>query len=335
MKDNTCQLTFDWGDYALWTEYTELNKEMKLVEEFIRKSVSSRNKLLSTIVNELIAAGGKRLRPAFVLMSAKFGKTDSKKIIRAAGALEILHTATLVHDDIIDRSEFRRGKITVSEKYGNEMAIYVGDFLFTKAVLMLSNGIPTEKLEIVARTIKVICEGEVDQYQDKFNVNTTSFSYLKRVSRKTAVLFGATCGLGASLAKCQVQIGKDLARFGLYYGMAFQIKDDLHDFLSDAGSVGKPVENDLVKGVVTLPVIYAKRKSVELAKLLSKALNKKDGLSPSDFKNVYTLVAENGGIEKTEIMLQRYIDRGLKILERLPENEYRDLFRKLIMELKS
>jgi heptaprenyl diphosphate synthase len=317
----------------MFAEYIEIQNEMSKIEDYIKKNISSRNKLLSSIVNELVKSGGKRTRPAFLIISSQFGKYNRKKSVSAAGAIEILHTATLVHDDIIDRSKFRRGKATISEKYGSEMAIYAGDFLFTKAVLMLSNGISVEKLDMVARAVKVICEGEVDQYQERYDLNISTFSYLKRITRKTAVLFAAACGLGAYLSKCQASIIKQLSRFGMYYGIAFQIRDDLNDFLSNRDSMGKTVGIDFVNGNITLPIIYSK--SPELSNILINFKNSDIEGEKENFDKVMKLVNDKGGIEKTKIMLEKYILKGVKILDNLPENKYRELFRKMIMELGS
>lgn len=315
----------------MFTDYNELQNEMSKVEDYINKNISSRNKLLSNIVKELVKSGGKRIRPAFLIISSQFGKYNRKKSVSAAGAIEILHTATLVHDDIIDRSKIRRGNETISEKYGSEIAIYAGDFLFTKAVLMLSNGIAVDKLDMVAKAIKVICEGEVDQYQERYDLDISTFSYLKRISRKTAVLFAASCGLGAYLSKCQGDVIKKLSRFGAYYGIAFQIRDDLNDFISSKESAGKTVGSDFINGNITLPVIYSK--GPELNKILNILKNSKSEPIEESIDEVMKLINEKGGITKTKIMLEKYIKKGVKILDSLPENKYRKLLKKMIMEL--
>jgi heptaprenyl diphosphate synthase len=314
----------------MWNKYPEIQKEMGLLEDYISKSTASRNRLLSDIVSELVHAGGKRLRPAFVIASAKFGKYSGKKILPIAGAFEILHTATLVHDDVIDRSKLRRGKVTVSEKYGTEMAIYTGDFLFTKAVLMLSGGIPVDKLEVVAKAIKTICEGEVDQYQERYNIDTSVMSYLKRISRKTAVLFSAACGLGAYLGKCSPAVVRRLTKFGFYYGMAFQIRDDLNDFLYDTDKTGKTVRNDIITGHVTLPMIYALRKQPRVRMLFAAMMAKKEEISAPELQQLFHDVESCGGIMDAADMLRKYIDKGRNILGSLPANPGKDLFYELI-----
>jgi len=319
----------------LWSKYPEIAGELKLVEDCIRKNSCSRNKLLLEVTRDLIEAGGKRIRPGFAIISSKFGDYDREKVIHLAGALEILHTATLVHDDIIDRSKLRRGKVTVSEKYGADMAVYTGDFLLTKAVLMLSRNMPVEKLEKIAKAIKSICEGEVDQYQDMYQINISVMTYLKRISRKTAILFGAACGLGAEISGCPADIVRNLAHFGINYGMAFQIKDDLNDYLSDVEKSGKPVGNDIIKGTVTLPLIYALNKSEEVRKLVSKLFENRGKVSAKEMSNINMLIRDCGGMEYSRKILRKYIKKGIKNLRKLPDNEYRSIFEELINKLDS
>lgn len=317
-----------------WQKYPEISRELTLVEDYIKKNITSRNKLLSQIVNELVEAGGKRIRPAYIVLSAKVGRYSSRKVIPVAGAIEILHTATLVHDDIIDCSKLRRGRVTVSEKYGNDMAVYTGDFLFTKAVLMLSKGVSVDKLGLVAKGIKIICEGEVDQYQCRYNVKTTILSYLKRISRKTAILFSASCALGAYLGKCNPSVTRSLSKFGFYYGMAFQIRDDLNDFLSDEKSSGKPVGKDIAEGLITLPVLYALNQSDIVKKAVIDVIEGKDGISPENVKKVIELTRQYDGIYKAQNLLDKYIQKALKELQGLPPSDYRTIFQDILFKLK-
>ncbi len=304
------------------------------MEEILKENISSRNKLLSEIVSDIVDAGGKRLRPALVIISSRFGKYKREKILPAACAIEILHTATLIHDDIVDCSGLRRGKTTVAKKYGADMAIYTGDFLLTKAVLMLSRNLPPDKVEITARAMKSICEGEVDQYQDRFCLDITVPRYLKRIGRKTAVLFASACSMGALLAGCSNDVTRNLGKFGFYYGMAFQIRDDLLDFISDTKSQGKPVGKDLKEGSITLPVIYALRESPDVRKALEE-LARKDGRSnDEEVGRIVEMVKTSGGIEYSWDMLAKYVYRGLAVLEKLPENQYRSILRDVILNLK-
>lgn len=317
----------------MWSKYPEISEELNLVEDFIRKNVRSRNKLLSDVVNELIESGGKRIRPAFAIISSKFGQPNTDKVISVAGALEILHTATLVHDDIIDKAKLRRGRVTVSEKYGADLAVYTGDFLFTKAVLMLSRDISIDKLDIVAKAIKTICEGEVDQYQDRFKTDISVLTYLKRIKRKTAVLFGAACALGAYCSECPEHVSKALARFGFYYGMAFQIRDDLNDIVSSETASGKPVFKDIAEGTITLPVIYAMNRSQDVKDIIISLAGNRDRLGFREVDELVKMVRELGGVESSGALLHKYVERGLESLNILPDIVYKDIFETLISNL--
>lgn len=317
----------------MWTNYPEIASELKLIEENIKNKVKTKNKLLSAIVNELFDSGGKRIRPAFTVASARFGNYNSERVIAAAGALEILHTATLVHDDIIDKAKLRRGRNTVTEKYGVDMAVYTGDFLFTKAILMLSRDFSIEKLDLVASSIKTICEGEVEQYIDKYNANTTILSYLKRISKKTAVLFSAACGLGAYAAECPEDIAKKLAKFGFNYGMAFQIKDDINDFVSNETAEGKPVGNDLAEGIVTLPAIFAIKNDSRLRDMVAALLEQKENMDRKGLTEAVRLVRELHGIDYTRDVLKKYMQRGLRVLEELPDNNSKIMLADMIRQL--
>lgn len=318
----------------MWSNYPEIEKELILVEEFIKKNVKSRNRLLMGAVYDLIQSGGKRLRPAFVILASKFGRYNRKKVIPAAGAVEILHTATLVHDDIIDKTKIRRGNKTVSEKLGTDMAVYVGDYLYTKAVLMLSENVPANKLGMVAKGIKAICEGEVDQYQYKYDIDTSAYTYLKRISRKTGVLFSSACVLGADISKCSRRVSRNLSKFGLYYGIAFQIKDDIDNLVQSVHEAGKPVGNDILEGIVTLPVIMALKMTPDLKKIVSEFMSKKGEVSSEKLIHVIELIKKSGGIDVSREILNKYIDKGLSALDNLPDNIYKGIFSSIINGLK-
>lgn len=317
----------------MFSRYPEVNKELELVEEYIKSSVRSRNRLLSDILSDLVEAGGKRLRPAFVILSSRFGRYNGKKVIPAAAAVEILHTATLIHDDIIDCAKIRRGKPAVSDKYGTDMAVYAGDFMYTKAVLMLSGVVKSDKLDIMAKAIKTICEGEVDQYRERYNINISTLSYLKRIGRKTAVLFSSACALGAGIAHCPAHVRRTLARFGYYFGVAFQIRDDLNDILLDTNATGKPVGKDIAEGVITLPVILAIKRSDRIRSSLLEYFGNNTGFTMEEFRSFINEIKETGAIDVTISILNDYIGRGLEELGKLPDNSSKKVLRDMIVEL--
>jgi heptaprenyl diphosphate synthase len=318
----------------LWTQYPDIYKDLIKVEDLIKENTRTRNKQLQDAVDRLFKAGGKRLRPAFVIISSKFGKPNKKKVISAAGAIEILHAATLVHDDIIDRSALRRGKPTVNETYGPDIALYCGDFLFTKSILTLSKGIPTDNLELVAKSIKTICEGEIDQYYNKKNPGISVVSYLKSAGRKTAVMFGAACGLGAYLSKCSPNVVRVLTKFGYEYGIAFQIKDDLNDFLKSEDDTGKALGKDLTEGFITLPIIFAIKENNELHLLINNVFTKNGNVSSDEIKKIIDILKKTSALDMTHQILEKYIDKATKLLTGLPENKYKTILFDLLNSLR-
>ena len=307
----------------MWEKHPEIQNDLMLVEETIRKNTYTKNIQLRGIISGLFQAGGKRLRPAFVIIASRFGKlkeTEKSKVISVASAIEILHTATLVHDDIIDQSRIRRGHPTVFKTHGNNIALYIGDLLYTKAVLALSKDIPVERLEAIARAIKILCEGEIDQYLERGNLNTSILSYLKSIARKTAGLFGAACASGAYLSNCSTEVSKNFARFGFNFGMAFQIRDDLHDFLTDEQITGKPFGKDISEGVITLPLIFAMREDKRIIDIYKSA----------DVERIVEMVKQTSALQKTQILLDKYVSRAEKHLLKLPDNKYLSLLEELL-----
>jgi len=310
-----------------WSEFENLNNELKIVEQNIISNLTSRNKLLNSIVLELINSGGKRIRPAMVILSSKFGNSkNSDQIIKLSCAVEILHSATLVHDDIIDNSTTRRGIKTVSSQYGNNLALYAGDFLFTKAVLILSENIPLANLKYLALGIKSICEGEVDQYQDKYRADISILTYLKRIGRKTALLFSASCAVGAHLSETNKQNIKNLGLFGFAYGMAFQIRDDIKNLESEDEQIG----SDLLEGIITLPVIYALLENPKIKVLLNDLFQTKDNSKIEKMNHIVKLIKQTKGIEKSKLLILKYLNRCAEFLSTLKENEAKQILFRLI-----
>lgn len=316
-----------------WAQFPEVNNKLNRVDDIIRASLKSHNNLLQNVSLELLNSGGKRLRPALTILSAEFGNYEEEKLLLAAGAIEVLHTATLVHDDIIDNSQLRRGRVTVNNQYGVDMAVYTGDFLFTKAIFMLSKAVSAERLDMIAQGIKSICEGEVDQYQSKFTTNVTVLSYLKRVNRKTAILFSASCALGANCGNCDDNTTKKLAKVGAYFGAAFQIKDDINDYMDSEETSGKPVLKDLKEGLITLPVIFALKKDDNLKELISNMFGNRQNISISDALEVSKLVRSCGGVEDAKKLMEKYLKRAEAILDSLPDINSKYILRELLLNI--
>jgi heptaprenyl diphosphate synthase len=317
---------------SYWLQYPEIQNELLKVEAYMKKAVISKNPEITHITKELIESGGKRIRPAFVILAAQLGKTYKESvIIPLAASIELIHTATLVHDDIIDEATFRRGKRSVQDKWGRDMAIYIGDYLLTKSFLLLSEETSFQHIKYVAKLIKAICEGEIKQYQIRYQVLDT-MQYLKNIYRKTALLFGMSLNIGAYEAKAKKEIVRALTQFGSYYGMAFQIYDDLLDYTSSETLIGKPVGQDLKQGYYTLPLLYAIKDST-YGETIEALLNKKEKMTDEELETVFSLIKKTKALEESKILLNKVISKAKQSLEPLNQTPVRAILEDLIQRL--
>jgi len=299
----------------LWDNYPEIKAELLAFEEYLAEKLSSKNEFLRTACRSAVLSGGKRLRPAFTIITAMSGNYRREVVFPAAASVEILHTATLIHDDIIDCARTRRGKPTISEKHGINLAVYTGDYLLAKSLrLLVETGLKPERLDALARAVSMICEGEIDQYLGKYEIASVHV-YLKRIMRKTGILFSAASLLGAKAGDLDERSLKLFARFGLSFGTAFQIKDDILDMESSERVEGKPVINDLKEGIVTLPVIYAVRNNPELRAEIEGFFDGK-----GDVREILHRVSRSGGSKDSQALKRKYVERCRKYLAQLPDS---------------
>ena len=309
----------------MWSKYPVINEELTAFEEYLETVLVSRSKFLTNASKDAVLSGGKRLRPAFTILAALHGEYDRKRVFPAAASVEILHAATLVHDDIIDNAKTRRGKMTLSEKHNTNLAVYTGDYLLTKSLkLLIKTGLKPEKLDVLARAITLLCEGEVDQYINKYSVSSV-YNYLKRILGKTGVLFSASLVLGAKTANLSDDIARQFGRFGFSFGAAFQIRDDLLDIFSDSSKEGKPVLNDLKEGVATLPVIMAVRNKPEILKEVNVFF---DG--HGDINTILNSIKLSGGVKDTEKLKDRYKEKCRQYIEKIPYTPYTDAMSEIV-----
>lgn len=313
----------------MWERYPEINAKLKRVENIINHNLKSRNKPLEELLKALSGAGGKRLRPAFAILTAGFGKKINDKLLDVAAGIEILHMATLVHDDIIDDADVRRGEITINRHYGDKMAVYAGDYLLTRAVMLLSRALPEERLEQIAKGIKSICEAEVEQFHSRFNPEISLVAYLKRIARKTSAMFTFSCGEGVFLSECPVKFRRNLVKFGFYYGMAFQIQDDIQNLTEDMDKTGKPRGNDIREGVITIPLILALRKDADFAGRVKTMFSGRK-LEQEDVDWVIGEIIRLGGIREARDWMDRYLQKARKILEPLPDKKEKAILLELV-----
>lgn len=232
-------------------------KDLAAVESELRRSIASDPPEVARPMADLFEAGGKRIRPALVLLSAMCGRYDAQRLMPAAMAVELVHAATLVHDDVIDRSATRRGRPTVAAALGDEPAIVIGDFYFAKSYESAAATGVAEVVDILARAVMSICTGEVRQQGIRYRYSTGVDEYMARIESKTAVLLAACCEIGALLGDLDAQKRDALADYGRELGLAFQIADDVLDYTGTEGEVGKPLGHDLIEGFATLPMMLA------------------------------------------------------------------------------
>jgi len=241
--------------------------ERRIVEDLLRESALRDPPEVGRPMVDLLHAGGKRIRPALVLLSSMCGTYDPDHTIPAAIAVEITHAATLVHDDVIDRSSTRRGRPTVAARLGNEPAIVIGDFYFAKAYHFASYQITPEVVDILARAVMEICTGELRQQAIRYRYNTSVDEYMQRIEAKTGALLAACCDIGGLLGGLDLDKRAGLRSYGRSLGLAFQIADDVLDYLSTEGEVGKPIGHDIVEGFATLPLMLSSVKLEDNRKL--------------------------------------------------------------------
>jgi len=245
--------------------------DLATVEAALRKAIQNDPDVVAAPMADLFAAGGKRLRPALVLLSARCGNYEHyelNKLTPAAMAVELTHAATLVHDDVIDRAPVRRGRPTVAASLGDEPAIVIGDFYFAKAYEHAARTDSTEVVGVLARTVMEICAGEVRQQEIRYRYSTDVDEYMRRIEAKTATLLAACCDIGALLAELPPTQRAALHEYGRLLGLAFQIADDVLDYLGGEDQIGKPTGQDIAEGFATLPLMLAKQDKPEPLKRL-------------------------------------------------------------------
>jgi geranylgeranyl pyrophosphate synthase len=268
---------------VILTELTaSILNDLNRVEHTIAETLRTENVFIQQMVDYLSRSAGKRIRPALGILSAKYCGQVTDETITLGAALEMIHVATLIHDDIIDNSEIRRKQKTLNFKWGNEISVLMGDYVFASSFYLMAKKLPKNVLSTLADTTNIICRGEISETFHRFNAGLTESQYFDVIKEKTASLFAASCQTGAMLAEGNEEDIENLYRFGMGIGMAFQVIDDTLDFVGKESTIGKPVMSDLREGKLTLPVIHCfncgstdeKEKLAEI--ILSKVKNDSD-----------------------------------------------------------
>lgn len=297
--------------------FREIKYELSVVEKELRAVAKTPDPILTETSTQLISAGGKRLRPAFCLLSGKFCNFDLKKLLPLAVALELIHMSSLVHDDVVDSSMTRRGIPTIKAKWGNKISTYVGDYFFAKSLILISTYEEPLISRVLADTSVKMCEGEIQQISTAFRTDQTIKDYFYRISRKTALLIAASCQLGAVACGAPPEIYIPLRRYGYNIGMAFQITDDVLDMTAEQHKLGKPIGGDLRQGIITIPAIFALKKHRAQNRL--RELVAKQEKTEVEIHEIIEMIKECGGIDFARHVAQRFILKAKNALNDLPD----------------
>lgn len=296
-------------------------REMEDFEQKFRASMKTRVLLLDKIMGYIVKRKGKQMRPMFVFLSAGVCGKINESTFRGASLIELLHTASLVHDDVVDEANYRRGFFSVNALWKNKIAVLVGDFLLSRGLILSVENKDFELLSIGTEAVKVMIEGELLQMGKARHLDITEELYYDIIRQKTASLIAACCGMGArSIGADQDQVER-MKLFGEKAGMAFQIKDDLFDYGDDV--IGKPVGIDIKEKKMTLPLIYALSKSPWLERRKIISIIKNESEKPKKVKEVIAYVKASGGIEYANEVMKRYHKEALAIMDTFPDSDYK------------
>lgn len=296
-------------------------REMEEFEQKFRASMKTRILLLDKIMSYIVKRKGKQMRPMFVFLSAGTCGQISESTYRGASLIELLHTATLVHDDVVDEANYRRGFFSVNALWKNKVAVLVGDFLLAKGLLLSVGNKDFSLLSIVSDAVREMSEGELLQMEKSRKLNITEDIYYEIIRQKTASLIASCCAVGASSSGADEEVTKVMREFGEKIGMAFQIKDDLFDYGEE--EIGKPVGIDIKEKKMTLPLIHALSKASWMEKRRIISIVKNESNKPKKVREVIDFVKKSGGIQYAEEAMNKYHRDALLLLDRFPESDYK------------
>ena len=300
--------------------YDTVADDFARVNDLIIKRLSSDVPLVEKIAQYIIESGGKRLRPLLVLLSSRAIGYDRDDHLKLAAVIEFLHTATLLHDDVVDTSDMRRGRSTANARWGNAPSVLVGDFLYARAFEMMVELKSLPIMEILSHATAVIAEGEVLQLMNVKNPDVNEAKYMEVIHNKTAMLFEAASHTGALLAGANEQQEKALRDYGKHLGLAFQLVDDALDYTGNADAMGKNVGDDLAEGKPTLPLIHAMANSSEDDRQLIRNAIRKGGLD--DLPKILEIVKESGALEYTMAKAREQAQLALTCAAQLPDTPH-------------
>ncbi|MDN5201441.1 polyprenyl synthetase family protein [Fulvivirgaceae bacterium BMA10] len=302
--------------------------EMQEFEKKFRASMKSKVLLLDKIMSYIVKRKGKQMRPMFVFLSAGVSGGISEPTYRGASLIELLHTATLVHDDVVDDANYRRGFFSINALWKNKIAVLVGDYLLSRGLLLSVDHGDYDLLKIVSEAVKEMSEGELLQMEKARNLDITEDVYYEIIRQKTASLIASCCAVGACSSGASEEVVRNMRSFGEKVGMAFQIKDDLFDYGSE--EIGKPLGIDIKEKKMTLPLIYALNKSSWSEKRRITNIIKNQSHKPKKVSEVIDYVKQSGGIAYANEVMGRYYQEACDIIDRFEDSVYKTSLSQLI-----
>ena len=305
-----------------------IENELKIFEDKFKDSVKSKVPLLDTIMNYIVKRKGKQMRPLLVLHCAKLFGEVNESTYRGAALVELLHTATLVHDDVVDESSMRRGFFSINAHWKNKVAVLVGDYLLSKGLLLSLKNKDFKALEILSSAVEKMSEGELLQMEKARKLDITEEVYFDIITKKTASLLASCCGIGANSTGVSEEVLEDVIAMGEAVGIAFQIKDDLFDYGDN--KIGKPTGIDIIEKKMTLPLIYALNVADkgERRKIIKVIKNSKK--SKADIQEVIQFVKTKGGIEYAQTRMLEYKKKAEDLLNSIPTESSTEYLKALI-----
>lgn len=304
-------------------ELRSIRKKLDEVERYLDKELTFEHPEIRESALKTLHAGGKRVRPALTIMTASmFDNAD--KIIPLAAAMEMIHMASLIHDDVVDQADMRRGRETMNMTNGNRYAIHVGDYILTEAIRIIQQQPNPERLlEIMGVLSTEMCLGEVEQLRSTFDVNQTIEDYNYRIDRKTALLMATSCQAAAVASNAPDDAVDTFYKIGYNLGMDFQIKDDILDMKQDAKKLGKPAGSDLLHGIMTLPTILVLQKDFPEKEQIIQSIKNRFPGGQEEVDRAISIIIEHGGLEESAVYAEGYLQQAEVLIKELPDYPFK------------
>jgi len=305
-----------------------LSADLQAFEDCFNAAVMTRVPLLDQIMKYIVKSKGKQMRPTFVLLAAKMSGTPDESTYRAASLIELLHTATLVHDDVVDNAETRRGLFSITALWKNKIAVLVGDYLLSKGLLLSLENEDFEQLGILSKAVKDMSEGELLQIEKARKLDITEDVYFDIITRKTASLISSACAAGAYSASKSKEVAKQFSEIGRNIGIAFQIRDDLFDYGME--KTGKPSGNDIKEKKMTLPLIHTLQNCDKATRKKIKYIFRNENKNRRKINYIIDTVKANQGIQYAEQKMHEYTSEALHLLSKVKDSEAKTHFINLV-----